>query len=601
MRPSFILRPVARSLSLARPVLPFSPAAAAVFCRPSLTRSFIGKCPKEAQVYNAANPYLQKPLPGSTASPAADPLIVLQNYIAIDDAQLALASYSSIRENEAQKKRLSSGDLVGLLRCLARHPGTGNKQAIDHIQADLSANGIKVTTELHALLIQAFALIGNDVGAALQYAHSVKEHSNGQLSVELYNALIESLVRIQHHRHATIIYGNMVKAGVQPNDETLALAAQALALDGALDDAVALLQKLPPSHPQIADTYAAIISGYGKLGRVTHAYQYMRKFEKISTQPAPPAAWEGLFEALDARNNLSLAIETYRTMRAKLVPASPKCLTSLISVCARVDGMTSALRYYHKKEHVRGWKTADEMDAALIRGYVSQKPPQAGVAWRHVVSILKHKPLNRTLIAPLAEFHADKHTDYLLDMLQLAYAPAEQLPRIVALLLESFLTASTPHLDAAKGLYQQLGKGRLATVSPSDEVILPVVPLLLFNDGKVKEGESMIEKLEQAHVPIARETYAQWIRTSVAANNVTKAKEVFFKALTSPLPYSSQEQRVTEYNELLKGLQKENNAVETKALLLDLSERGLIPDAALHPEVAEALEANEIQVLIQRI
>lgn len=191
-------------------------------------------------------------------------------------------------------------DYVSLNSLLPAYAILADMQQALNMHCYLIRSGFLSAVEVATSLILLYSRCGN-----LDYAYKIfSEVPEKNKEVYLWNVIIGGYGMHGHGKTAVLLFRQMVKAGIEPNEVTFTSTLHACSHAGLVDDGLDLLKFLLENRPAIpnVDHYTCIVDLLGRSGRLEEAYDI------ICRMPFKPthAVWGALLGACVLHENVEL-------------------------------------------------------------------------------------------------------------------------------------------------------------------------------------------------------------------------------------------------------------------------------------------------------
>ncbi|KAJ3206230.1 hypothetical protein HDU67_008303 [Dinochytrium kinnereticum] len=204
----------------------------------------------------------------------------------------------------------------------------------------------------------------------------------------ILSAAIRGLSSFGRVEHASELLEGMIKKdSLVPSGSTVMHLFKNLGYIGKIEDAVSLLnlmkeKKIPITPPMLA----GIIFGYGHERKISSATKYFDDVTRMRLSPETDP-FAAIIRAHALRHQPAEALQAFRNLRSAGLPASSAIFSDMIRVHGAAGDMTSAIKFLHKNDNVKGFSKTPEMIAAAVDAYAFNG--ELTSAWRQVSEALE--------------------------------------------------------------------------------------------------------------------------------------------------------------------------------------------------------------------
>ncbi|KND01678.1 pentatricopeptide repeat domain-containing protein [Spizellomyces punctatus DAOM BR117] len=531
----------------------------------------------------------------------ANPVIVLQNAIALQRTYAVVNAYEACRERGVLRE-LQPQDFAGLIRTIGIHTTKfqryrGVEKAYE-IHTELTKAGVAITAETEAAMVKVLGLKG-DVSAAVRYARTALAADLGEDVRKIYDALVDVLALRERPEAAARLLHRMTEKGMKPSPENFASVIRGQAHYGTPVEAVATYERMLAAEiPPTERVISCLIDAFAKRGRISSATKYFNEIEKRNLRKGT-AAYTAMIRAHAVKGNVGDAVAFYRKMREAGVEASPETYTYLIQVHGKAKDVAGASKFFYKKELVENFTPTFAMYGALIEAYTTNG--QADLGWRKLGELLRRHAtyVSPNVLVPLASDLVGNAPAYICDMLKLADIRASAQPPLIARLMETLVhRVEHPQPATALALYNLHGKDLPFATSTGAHVFAIAAHAL---NGDVAGAEKALEAMQATGHKPQTGAHTALINAFAIKGDQKGALNVY-----DTLKENGLKPDAATFDALFKGLGvlEEGNEVDKELvtkLAREASELGVVPVEARHRALVKAFETSGVAQAVDEL
>ncbi|KAI9017647.1 hypothetical protein BC832DRAFT_545305 [Gaertneriomyces semiglobifer] len=507
------------------------------------------------------------PLP--LTNPEANPVYLVRNAVALERPRSVVQAYRLCQNREGTLAHLTAKDLEGILAAATTLPLKDSKTLVDDVLRDIRTLQLKTSPEVNAAIVTALAHTSS-VEAAVRFAKTLES-----LSGPVLDALV-SVLALNGRPSAAL---RLISRG-SPSEQHFAVVIEGFAQIGAMNDAMRVYGDMTTAgYTATPAVLVSLINACAALGKVTSATKYFNELSRRNL-PQTSDAWTALLRVHAVRGILSEAISTYRRMRSAGVEASPQTFAYLIEAHGKAKDLAGAVRFFYKKENVRGFRQSADMFRALVDAYVTAEQPE--LAWRVVGHMVKTlgSDYSSSTVRSLAKDLVGKHPSYVEDMLRTSDVSADEAALLASRIMEALVESS--EMSTAVALYNLLPEAGIRLAVSTKELAI----LAMGSSGDVAGAQSAFEMISTP----TEKAYVNLMTVHASKGDKAATMDVFEKMRSAGFVATG-----AAYSQLFKvlGVAAGNaDVAQVRALVSEMSNCGVIPHEVREQILEQAITVS---------